>query len=139
MKNLEKMSSDGTYEKLTKKEVLFIEREKEKMKKVLDGIEEMKRLPGAIFIVDTKKEQIAVNESRKLNIPIFAIVDTNSDPTIIDYPIPANDDAAKSISVISRTFADAVIEAKQKVDQEKAEQIAEEEKTETTETAEETA
>jgi small subunit ribosomal protein S2 len=145
MKNLEKMSTDGTYEKLTKKEVLFIEREKEKMKKVLDGIEEMKRLPGAIFIVDTKKEQIAVNESRKLNIPIFAIVDTNSDPTIIDYPIPANDDAARSISVISRTFADAVIEAKQRVDQEKAEKIAEEEKaettekTETTEKAEETA
>jgi small subunit ribosomal protein S2 len=138
MKNLEKMSSDGTYEKLTKKEVLFIEREKDKMKKVLDGIEEMKRLPGAIFIVDTKKEQIAVNESRKLNIPIFAIVDTNSDPTIIDYPIPANDDAAKSISVISRTFADAVIEAKQKVDQERAEKIAEEEKTETTEATETT-
>jgi small subunit ribosomal protein S2 len=136
MKNLEKMSTDGTYEKLTKKEVLFIEREKEKMKKVLDGIEEMKRLPGAIFIVDTKKEQIAVNESRKLNIPIFAIVDTNSDPTIIDYPIPANDDAARSISVISRTFADAVIEAKQRVDQEKAEKIAEEEKAETTEKAE---
>lgn len=130
MKNLEKMASDGTLEKLTKKEALHIEREKEKMKKVLDGIEEMKRLPGAIFIVDTKKEQIAVNEARKLNIPIFAIVDTNSDPTIIDYPIPANDDAAKSISIISRTIADAIIEARQKLDQVKAEQQAEEEKTE---------
>jgi small subunit ribosomal protein S2 len=115
MKNLEKMSTDGTYEKITKKEILHIEREKEKMKKVLDGIEEMKRLPGAIFIVDTKKEQIAVLEARKLNIPIFAIVDTNSDPTIIDFPIPANDDAAKSISIISRTIADAVIEGSLKI------------------------
>jgi len=120
MKNLDKMSTDGTYEKITKKEILQIEREKEKMKKVLDGIEEMKRLPGAIFIVDTKKEQIAVKEARKLNIPIFAIVDTNSDPTIIDYPIPANDDAAKSISIISRTIADAVVEGSQKVKEEKA-------------------
>jgi len=133
MKNLDKMSSDGTYEKLTKKEILHIDREKEKMKKVLDGIEEMKRLPGAIFIVDTKKEQIAVNEARKLNIPIFAIVDTNSDPTIIDYPIPANDDAAKSISIISRTIADAVLEGKQKRKELKIEEKAEEEQKETVE------
>jgi small subunit ribosomal protein S2 len=115
MKNLEKMSTDGTYEKLAKKEVLRIEREKQKMKVVLEGIEEMKRLPGAVFIVDTKKEIIAVKEARKLNIPIFAIVDTNSDPTIIDYPIPANDDAAKSISIISRTIVDAILEAKEKI------------------------
>jgi len=124
MKNLDKMSTDGTYEKISKKEILQIEREKEKMKKVLDGIEEMKRLPGAIFIVDTKKEQIAVNEAKKLNIPIFAIVDTNSDPTIIDFPIPANDDAAKSISIISRTIADAVVEGSQKLKKEQAEQQA---------------
>jgi small subunit ribosomal protein S2 len=124
MKNLEKMSTDGTYEKISKKEILHIEREKDKMKKVLDGIEEMKRLPGAIFIVDTKKEQIAVNEAIKLNIPIFAIVDTNSDPTIIDFPIPANDDAAKSISIISRTMADAVVEGSQKVKEQQAEQQA---------------
>jgi small subunit ribosomal protein S2 len=120
MKNLEKMSTDGTYEKISKKEILHIEREKEKMKKVLDGIEEMKRLPGAIFIVDTKKEQIAVNEAKKLNIPIFAIVDTNSDPTIIDFPIPANDDAAKSISIISRTIADAVAEGSVKIKEQQA-------------------
>ena len=106
------------------------------MIKVLDGIEEMKRLPGVIFIVDTKKEQIAVNEARKLNIPIFAIVDTNSDPTIIDYPIPANDDAAKSISIISRTVADAIIEARQKVSEEKAEQEVVKEEAETAATAE---
>jgi small subunit ribosomal protein S2 len=128
MKNLEKMSTDGTYEKLAKKEVLHIDREKAKMKKVLDGIEDMKILPGLVFIVDTKKEQIAVNEARKLNIPIVAIIDTNSDPTVIDYPIPANDDAARSISLISRTVADAVIEARQKVAEEKAEQEALEEK-----------
>jgi small subunit ribosomal protein S2 len=115
MKNLQKMSSDGTYDKITKKEILHIEREKAKMKKVLEGIEEMKRLPGVVFIIDTKKEQIAVNEARKLGIPIIATVDTNSDPTIIDYPIPANDDAAKSISVISRTLTDAIIEAQQKI------------------------
>ena len=132
MKNLEKMSTDGTYENISKKEILSIEREKEKMKKVLDGIEEMKRLPGIIFIVDTKKEQIAVKEARKLNIPIVAIVDTNSDPTIIDYPIPANDDAAKSISILSRIIADAVIEGSQKLKEQKAEQEAEAEKIEKT-------
>ena len=115
MKNLDKMSTDGTYENISKKEILNIEREKEKMKKVLDGVEEMKRLPGLIFIVDTKKEQIAVKEARKLNIPIVAIVDTNSDPTIIDYPIPANDDAAKSISIICRIMADAVVEGTHKL------------------------
>jgi small subunit ribosomal protein S2 len=132
MKNLEKMSTDGTYESISKKEILHIEREKEKMKKVLDGIEEMKRLPGIIFIVDTKKEQIAVKEAQKLNIPIVAIVDTNSDPTIIDCPIPANDDAAKSISIISRVMADAVVEGSQKLKKHKAEEEAEKVKVEET-------
>lgn len=121
MKNLEKKGTDGTYDKITKKEKLSIERDKSKMKKVLEGIEEMKRIPGAIFIVDIKKEQIAVKEAKKLHIPIFAMVDTNTDPTLIDYPIPANDDAAKSISLIGRSIADAVIESRQKVDQIKAE------------------
>jgi small subunit ribosomal protein S2 len=113
---------------LSKKEILHIDREKAKMKKVLDGIEDMKILPGLVFVVDTKKEQIAVNEARKLNIPIVAIIDTNSDPTVIDYPIPANDDAARSVSLISRTIADAIIEGRQKVAKEKAEQEAMEEK-----------
>ena len=126
MKNLEKKGTDGTYDKITKKEKLSIEREKTKMKKVLEGIEDMKRLPGAIFIVDIKKEQIAVKETTKLNIPIFAMVDTNTDPTLIDYPIPANDDASKSISLIGRSIADAVIESRQKVDQLKAETAAKE-------------
>ena len=126
MKNLEKKSTDGTYDKITKKEKLSIEREKSKMKKVLEGIEEMKRIPGAIFIVDIKKEQIAVKEAKKLHIPIFAMVDTNTDPSLIDYPIPANDDAAKSISLIGRSIADAVIESKQKVEQVKEETAAKE-------------
>ena len=126
MKNLEKKGTDGTYDKITKKEKLSIEREKSKMKKVLEGIEEMKRIPGAIFIVDIKKEQIAVKEEKKLRISIFAMVDTNTDPSLIDYPIPANDDAAKSISLIGRSIADAVIESKQKVDQVKAEKAAKE-------------
>jgi small subunit ribosomal protein S2 len=128
MKNLDKMSTDGTYDQLSKKEILTIDREKAKMKKVLDGIEEMKILPGLIFIVDTKKEQIAVNEARKLNIPIVAIIDTNCDPNMIDFPIPANDDSARSISLISRMIADAVIEGRQKIEKEKAEQEALEEK-----------
>jgi small subunit ribosomal protein S2 len=110
MKNLEKMASDGTYDKMTKKEILHIEREKIKLQMVFDGIRDMNRLPGALFVVDTKKESIAVSEAVKLNIPIVAILDTNCDPDSIDYPIPANDDAFKSINLITHTIADAVIE-----------------------------
>ena len=119
-KNLVKMSTDGTYEKISKKERLMIDREKEKLFAVLGGIEEMKRLPGIVFVVDTKKEHIAVKEARKMNIPVVAMLDTNADPTIIDYPIPANDDAAKSISLITSKIADIVIEARQKVKENKA-------------------
>ncbi len=130
-KNLVKMGTDGTYEKISKKERLMIEREKEKLFSVLGGIEEMKRLPGAVFVVDTKNEHIAVKEAKKMNIPVFAMIDTNSDPTIIDYPIPANDDAAKSISLIASKIADVIIEAKQKVKEETAlnEAIVEEKET----------
>ena len=140
MKNLEKMSTDGTYEKISKKERLSIDREIEKLKRVLCGIEEMKRLPGAIFIVDTKKEHIALKEARNMRIPVFAVVDTNSDPTLVDYPIPANDDAAKSISLIISKVADTVIEARQKVQEEKAIKAAaeEEKKTEEEKPAEKT-
>ena len=128
-KNLEKMSTDGTYEKISKKERLSIDREKEKLNRVLCGIEEMKRLPGAIFIVDTKKEHIALKEARNMRIPVFAIVDTNSDPTLVDFPIPANDDAAKSISLIISKVADTIIGARQKIQEEKAlKDAAEEEK-----------
>ena len=123
------MSTDGTYEKISKKERLMIDREKEKLFRVLGGIEEMKRLPGVVFVVDTKKEHIAVKEARKMNIPVIAMCDTNADPDIIDFPIPANDDAAKSISLITSKIADAVIEAKQKVQDKKAlEQAVKEEK-----------
>ena len=128
-KNLDKMSTDGTYEKISKKERLSIDREKEKLYRVLCGIEEMKRLPGAIFIVDTKKEHIALKEARNMRIPVFAIVDTNSDPTLVDYPIPANDDAAKSISLIISKVADTIVASRQKIQEEKAlKEAAEEEK-----------
>ncbi len=110
LKHIEKMATDGTYDKLLKKEILRMEREREKLEMVLGGVRDMNTLPGAIFIVDTKKESIAVLEARKLNIPLFAIVDTNCDPDVIDYPIPANDDAFKSINLITHAIADAAIE-----------------------------
>ncbi len=110
LKNIEKLSTDGTYDKLTKKEILSYEHERDKLEKVLGGIRDMMRLPGAIFIVDTQKEAIAVSEATKLGIPIFAIVDTNSDPDAVDYPIPGNDDAFRSITVITRAMSDAVLE-----------------------------
>ncbi len=119
-KNLEKMSTDGTYEKISKKERLTIDREKEKLFQVLGGIEEMRRLPGVVFVVDIKKEHIAVKEAHKMNIPVIAMVDTNVDPTEVEYPIPANDDAAKSISLITSKIADAVMQAKQKANEQKA-------------------
>ncbi|MFQ6113270.1 MAG: 30S ribosomal protein S2 [bacterium] len=110
MKNIEKMATDGTYEKLTKKEILRIEREREKLELVLGGIRDMNRLPGAVIVVDTKKESIAVSEAAKLGIPIVAIIDTNCEPDLIDYPVPANDDAFKSINLIVHALADAVLE-----------------------------
>lgn len=108
--NIEKMETDGTYDKITKKEALVLDREKEKLQKVLSGVVEMTRLPGALYVVDIKKEEIAVKEAKRLGIPVFAIVDTNCDPSFVDYPIPANDDAIKSISTITKFIADAVIE-----------------------------
>ena len=85
-------------------------RDREKLEKVLNGIVSMTRLPGAIFVVDIKKEHIAISEAKKLNIPVYAIVDTNCDPDLVDYPIPANDDAVKSIEIILRAISDAVID-----------------------------
>ncbi|HLF15298.1 MAG TPA: 30S ribosomal protein S2 [Bacteroidota bacterium] len=112
--NIEKMETDGTYDKLTKKETLVLDREKEKLAGVLSGVVEMTRLPGALFVVDMKKEDIAVKEATRLGIPVFAIVDTNCDPRIVDYPIPANDDAIKSIQTITRYISEAIIEGMQK-------------------------
>jgi len=129
LKNLDKMATDGTYEKLTKKEVLYIEREKEKLEKVLGGIKEMAKLPGAIFVVDVKKEAIAVREADRLNIPIIGLIDTNSDPDLIDFPIPGNDDAFKSINLITRSIAQAIIEAQQgQISEEVEEELIEEKK-----------
>ena len=108
------MESDGTFDKLTKKEGLFLLREKEKLNNVLSGVVDMTRLPGALFVVDTKKESIAVKEARRLGIPVFAIVDTNCDPEEVDYLIPANDDAIKSVQVVTKAFADAVLEGKER-------------------------
>ncbi len=112
LKNLEKKATDGTYDKVTKKEILTIEREKEKLDKVLGGIRDMNHLPTALFIVDSKKETIAVQEAKRLNITTFALNDTNADPDFVDYPIPCNDDAFKSISLLTRAIADALIEGK---------------------------
>lgn len=123
MQTLEKLSSDGTYVNINKKERLMIEREKIKLKKVLGGIADLNRLPAALFIVDIRREHIAVSEATKLNIPTFGIVDTNSDPTLVDYPIPANDDAAKSISLIARYITDSIVEGLAERKREKEETV----------------
>jgi small subunit ribosomal protein S2 len=112
--NIQKMETDGTFDKITKKEGLFLTREKDKLNSVLSGVVDMTRLPGALFVVDVKKESIAVKEARKLGIPVFAIVDTNCDPDDIDYVIPANDDALKSIQMITKAVADALIEGRER-------------------------
>jgi small subunit ribosomal protein S2 len=116
LNNINKMQTDGTFENYQKKERLIISREKEKLEKILGGISNMNKLPGAIFLIDVKKEHIAVDEAKKLNIPIYAIVDTNCDPELVDFPIPANDDAVKSIELITRVIADSIIESKQTTD-----------------------
>lgn len=123
--NIEKMESDGTFDKITKKEGLFLQREKEKLNDVLSGVVEMTRLPGALFVVDVKKEAISVKEANRLGIPVFAILDTNCDPDGIDYAIPANDDAIKSVQVITHAFADAVLEGKERSAARQAEMAAE--------------
>ncbi|HXN07831.1 MAG TPA: 30S ribosomal protein S2 [Nitrospiria bacterium] len=113
LKKLEAMKLDGTFDKLTKKEVSRLEKEMASLEKNLGGIKDMKRLPGAVFLVDTKKEEIAVQESNRLGVPIVAIVDTNCDPDLIDYIVPGNDDATRSIKLITSKIADAVLEGKQ--------------------------
>lgn len=113
LKSIEKMSTDGTFAALTKKEVLGLEKEKAKLEKVLSGVKEMDRLPGALFLVDTRKDNIAVAEANRLEIPVVAIVDTNCDPDPIDIPIPGNDDAIRSLRLISTLMANAVLEGKE--------------------------
>ena len=113
LEQLRKMQEDGTFERLTKKEVIKLEQEIEKLEKYLGGIKSMDKLPGALFIVDPRKERIAVAEAKKLGIPIVAIVDTNCDPDEIDYVIPGNDDAIRAVKLIAATMADAIIEGRQ--------------------------
>lgn len=128
LQNIEKQETDGTFEKITKKERLFLTRERDKLKKILEGVETMSKLPGVVFVVDIKKEDIAVKEAKRLNIPVFAIVDTNCDPDKIDHIIPANDDAVKTIELIVKHMADAVIEGQAKFKERKAEEVAERER-----------
>ncbi len=113
LEQLHKMQEDGTFDLLPKKEVSKLNLEIEKLEKFLGGIKEMKKLPSSLFIVDPRKERIAVAEARKLGIPIVAIVDTNCDPDEIDYVIPGNDDAIRAVKLISATMADALIEGRQ--------------------------
>ena len=113
LKKIETMSQDGTYELLTKKEALQLEREKEKLEKSLGGIKGMTKMPGAVFVIDPKKEGIAVKEARKLGVPVVAVVDTNCDPDEIDYIIPGNDDAIRAIRLFTSRIADACIEGVQ--------------------------
>ncbi len=107
---IDKMEVDGTFEKITKKERLLISRERDRLRKVFGGIETMTRLPGALFVVDIKKEHLAIKEAKILGIPVIGIVDTNTDPDEVDFPIPANDDSIKTIEIISKVMAEAVIE-----------------------------
>ena len=113
MNQLKKMSEDGTFDLLPKKEVIKLNHEIEKLDKFLGGIKDMPKIPGALFIVDPRKEKIAVAEARKLGIPIVAIVDTNCDPDDVDYIIPGNDDAIRAVKLIAATMANAIIESHQ--------------------------
>lgn len=111
LKNIEKMKEGGHYQNITKKETLQLEKERERLEKFLSGIKDMYKLPGLLIVVDAKKERIAVAEANKLKIPVIAVIDTNTDPDPIDFPIAANDDAIKSISVIVRALSDTIIES----------------------------
>ena len=142
MSGIDKMQKDGTFDTLSKRERLQITRQRAKLEKNLGGIAELTRLPAAIFIVDIHKEHIALQEAKKLNITTFAMVDTNSDPTKVEFPIPSNDDASKSIAVILDHVANAIMEgleerktAKEKQSQEKKEAQKKEKKAEKTEKA----
>ncbi|WP_040204990.1 30S ribosomal protein S2 [Neobacillus jeddahensis] len=113
LKDIERMSEDGTFEVLPKKEVVQLKKQQERLEKFLGGIKDMKQLPDALFIIDPRKERIAVAEAKKLNIPIVGIVDTNCDPDEIDVVIPANDDAIRAVKLLTGKMADAILEAKQ--------------------------
>ncbi|WP_262316482.1 30S ribosomal protein S2 [Lacticaseibacillus parakribbianus] len=120
LKDIKKMAEDGTFDKLPKKEVSLLKKQQEKLTKFLGGIEDMPRIPDVLFIVDPRKEKIAVQEAQKLNIPIVAMVDTNTDPDDIDVIIPSNDDAIRAVRLITAKMADAIVEGNQGEDQEDA-------------------
>ena len=111
LEDIERMEKDGTFDKLPKKEVIGLKKEYAKLDKLLCGIREMTRLPQALFIIDPSKEEIAIKEARKLNIPVFGLVDTNCDPDMVDYVIPGNDDAIRAVKLITGVMANAVVEA----------------------------
>jgi small subunit ribosomal protein S2 len=113
LRSLERMREDGTFEKLSKKEVSRLEKERGALEKIFSGIRDMNRLPGLMFVVDTKLERIAVAEARRLRIPVLGVVDTNCDPDEVSYPIPGNDDAIRSIRLFARFVADTVLETRQ--------------------------
>ena len=125
LRKLEAMEADGTFDVLPKKEVIGLRLEMEKLTKYLGGIKDMKKFPGALFIVDPRKENIAVLEARKLNIPIVATVDTNCDPDVIDHVIPANDDAIRAVKLLTAKMADAVLEGRQGMQMEEAAEVEE--------------
>lgn len=129
MSSIEKMTKEEAYQNLAKRERLMLTREKDKLEKILGGIADLTRLPAALFIVDIKREHIAVKEAKKLNIPVFAIVDTNSDPTQVEYPIPANDDAFKSIALIVKYMGKAIEEGLIERKQQKEDSKLQEEET----------
>lgn len=124
LEEIETMQKDGTFSAITKKEKAILTKEMDKLKKNLQGIVSMKKMPGALFIVDAKKEDIAVKEARKLGIPIVAIIDTNADPDLIDYPIPANDDAMRSIKLLTGLITDSIVEGKKQFDESNIAELA---------------
>ncbi len=124
LRELEKMQEDGTFDLLPKKEVIQLRHEMERLEKFLGGIKDMKEMPKAVFVVDPRKERIAILEAKKLGIPVIAIVDTNCDPDEVDYVIPGNDDAIRAVKLLASTMADAVLEGRQGF-QEEEEEIAE--------------
>ena len=129
LKELERGQEENAFEFYTKKERLLLDREREKLEKYFAGVKDMARLPGAIFVVDARRETIAVKEAHRLGIPVIAIADTNADPDLIDFPIPGNDDAIRSVGLITQSIADAVEAARQEVPEEERRRVEEMEAT----------
>ncbi|MEN1966847.1 30S ribosomal protein S2 [Lentibacillus sp. N15] len=138
LKDIERMEEDGTFDVLPKKEVVGLLKEKDRLVKFLGGIKEMNKLPDAMFVIDPRKERIAIAEAHKLNIPIIGIVDTNCDPDEIDYVIPANDDAIRAVKLLTSKMADAILEVKQGEEVEEVGEVITEEPVKVEETADAT-